>query len=270
MSFLDRVLAQKREELETKKRTRPVADLEREMGTVVPRQFRTALERPGGKLSTQPGARELRAVIAELKARTPTIERFEQSENLEALATTYDENGASAVSIVTDERNFGTSLATVRMARRRTALPILVKDFVFDPYQVLEARSAGADAVLLIARILDWDQLTGLLDLSRQIGMDALVETHNEEEMKMALHARATLVGINNRDLDALDVSLETTRRVARLVPDDVLLVAESGIRSRADIETLAACGADAFLIGGGLLSATDPASKLREFVGIE
>ena len=152
--------------------------------------------------------------------------------------------------------------------RERTGLPVLVKEFIVDPYQVIEARAHGADAVLLIARILEWDQLTSLLDLARQLGMAALVETRNESEVKTALQARAAIVGINNRDLDAMVISLDTTHRLAGLIPADVTLVTESGIRTRADIDALAASGAGAFLIGGALLAAKDPAERLAEFVG--
>jgi len=256
MGFLERVIEEKRREVAEKQSATPIASLEHAARTTQVRDFRGAIE--GGD-----------SIIAELKARTPTIERFEQSDNLDALATIYEDNGAAAISIVTDERNFGTSLDTVRRVRERVSLPILVKEFVFDPYQVFEARAAGADAILLIARMLDWDQLTGLLDMIHQLGMSALVETHNGDEMKTALQARAPIVGINNRDLDTMEITLDTTRTVARIVPDDVVLVAESGIHTRADIDDLTEYGADAFLIGGSLLAATNPAEKLREFTRV-
>jgi indole-3-glycerol phosphate synthase len=206
--------------------------------------------------------------VAELKARTPTIARFAQSLGLEPLAVTYEKCGAVAISIVTDEKRFGTSLETVRRVRARTTLPVLVKEFVIDPYQLLEARAAGADAVLLIVRLLERDALAQMMEIVRRLGMSALVETHTEDDILVALHVGADIIGINNRDLDRMEVSLDTTRSLARSVPEGVLVVSESGIQSRADIEDLAAHGAHAFLVGNALLSSEDPEAKLRELVG--
>jgi len=255
MGFLDTIIAQKRAEVASRMSVRSIAEVERAAAFVPVRDFHAALA-PGD------------AIIAELKARTPGVASFYQSDALRGLARVYAENGAAAVSVVTDERNFGTSLSDVRHVREQVGLPVLVKDFVFDPYQVVEARAHGADAILLIVRLLDWDRLTALLDLTQRLGMGALVETHDEREMKTALEARARIVGVNNRDLDTMTTSLDTTRRLARLVPDGVVLVSESGIESRSDIESLAACGARAFLVGRSLLDAKDPGAKLRELKG--
>ncbi len=255
MGFLETVIEEKRAEVAAKMKKRPIAELEHAAAGQPVRDFRAAIS-GGGR------------VIAELKARTPSVASFAQSDSLHELAGTYAECGAAAISIVTDERNFGTSLEDVSIVRKRVNLPVLVKEFVFDPYQILEARAHGADAILLIARMLDWNALTSLLDLVHQLGMNALVETHNEDEMKTALQARAPIVGINNRDLDTMNISLDTTRRVGRLVPADTILVAESGIKSRSDVEDLAAHGAGAFLVGSSLLAAADPAAKLKELLG--
>jgi indole-3-glycerol phosphate synthase len=205
------------------------------------------------------------AVIAELKARTPTIASFAQSASLASLAETYAAGGAAAISIVTDAARFGTSLADVREVRPNVPLPVIAKDFVIDPYQVVEARAAGADAVLLIARLLGTAELHSFLGLARELGMSALVEAHDEDDLRAASAAGARIIGINNRDLDTMTVSLDTTRRLARLAPAGVVLVAESGIRTRADIDDLLGHGATAFLVGGSLLEAADPAAKLRE-----
>jgi len=255
MGFIDTIIDQKRAELAARMSVRSIATIERAAASTPVRDFHAAVT--GGD-----------RVIAELKARTPSVASFRQSGSLRRLARAYAEGGAAAISIVTDERNFGTSLADVGRVREQVNLPVLVKDFMFDPYQVVEARAHGADAVLLIARLLDWDRLTGLLDLTHRLGMSALVETHDENEMMTALAARARIVGINNRDLDTMKTSLDTTRRLARLVPAGVVLVAESGITSRADVESLAACGAGAFLVGRSLLDADDPGAKLRELRG--
>jgi indole-3-glycerol phosphate synthase len=259
MGFIERVLVEKQEEVAEKKRRRPLESLREALEAIPVRDFRAAVaaDSDGGK-----------SIIAELKARTPSIDGFAWSGRLGELAAVYREGGAAAISVVTDERNFGTSLETVSRVRDRVKTPILVKDFVFDPYQVFEARAHGADAVLLIVRILDWDRLTGLLDLVRQLGMDALVEAHEEAEVNTALQARASIVGVNNRDLDTLGVSVDVTARLARLVPDDVVLVAESGIRSGQDVDRLARAGANAFLVGEALLDADDPGRKLRELRG--
>jgi indole-3-glycerol phosphate synthase len=256
--FLEAIVADKRDEVAEKKLAAPIAELVREAEGRDVRDFRAAISTGGG----------VGGVIAELKARTPTIPRFAQSLRLEELARTYQRCGAVAISVVTDEKRFGTSLDTVRRVRELTMLPVLAKEFVIDPYQLVEARAAGADAVLLIVRLLEMDALVQMLEIVRTLGMSALVETHTAEEIEIALAAGADIIGINNRDLDRMEVSLDTTRQLAKNVPEGVAVVAESGIQSRADIEDLAAHGAHAFLVGNALLSAEDPEGKLRELVG--
>lgn len=256
MAFLDKIMAAKRDEVAAKKTSHPVDVLLRQPVRPV-RNFRAAIS----------GSNR---VIAELKARTPTIDRFPHSSSLDTLAQTYEQNGAAAISIVTDEKNFGTSLETVVRVRGLVGLPVLVKDFVFDPYQVIEARAAGADAILLIARLLGGARLGELLDTVRETGMSALVETHNEEEVEAAIAARANIIGVNNRDLDTMEISLETTERLGRLIPDDVIVVSESGIQRRSDIDSLARSGASVFLVGGSLLASADPGALLRELAGID
>lgn len=258
MGFLDRVITEKHAELAEKKRRRPASALIGDAASTSVRDFHSALT---------VGAD--RRVIAELKAKSPSVDSFLWSDRLDELATIYREGGAAAISVVTDERNFGTSLGVARDVRETTGLPVLVKDFVVDPYQVLEARAHGADAILLIVRLLDWDALTGLLDVVRELGMTALVETHTETEVKTALQARAAVIGVNNRDLDTLDVSADLTPRLSRLFPADVVLVAESGIKTGADVDRLESAGARAFLVGGALLDADDPGAFLRELRGV-
>jgi indole-3-glycerol phosphate synthase len=252
MGFLEQVVADKKREVAAKRAVRSFDALRAHAGRPDVRDFHAAVARPG-------------AVIAELKAKTPTVALFAQSGSLPALSATYAECGAAAISIVTDTVRFGTSLDDVRNVRAGISLPVIAKDFVVDPYQIVEARAAGADAVLLIARLLERDRLRAFLALAHELGMSALVEAHTESEVATALAAGARIVGLNNRDLDTMTVSLDTTRRLARLVPNDVVLVAESGIRSRADLDDLARHGATAFLVGGSLLEADDPGAKLRE-----
>lgn len=254
MGFLETILSEKRAEVACKREALPLSELEEKAAGVAARDFRAAVARGG--------------IIAELKARTPTIEGFVQSDSLDALARTYQQGGAVAISIVVDARHFGTSLDTVTRIRGIVDLPVLAKDFVLDEYQLVEARAAGADAVLLIARMLDAEALPRFLERAHALGISALVETHNEEEVRAAVDAGAEIIGINNRDLDRMETSLDTTRRLARLVPADRIVVAESGIHTRADVEDLAAYGATAFLIGGALLASHDPGALLRELNG--
>lgn len=257
MNFLDQVVAEKLREVAAAKSARPADSLLGFARREQPRDFHAAVARPG-------------AVIAELKARTPTVASFRNTASLRELAGVYERNGAAAISIVTDPARFGTSLADVTAVRERVALPVLAKDFVIDQYQILAARAAGADAVLLIVRLLDLDRLRSLLAFASELGMSALVETHSEPEILAALAAGARIIGINNRDLDTMTVSLDTTRRLAALVPPQVVLVSESGIESRADVESLTASGARAFLVGGSLLAARDPGAALRALTGVE
>lgn len=252
--FLERVVAEKRAFVAQRAQEMPFDALVERVTSHATRDFHGAIARRG-------------SVIAELKARTPTVASFAHSGGLIALAQTYARNGAAAISIVTDPARFGTSLEDVARVRAVVSLPVIAKDFIVDGYQVLEARAAGADAILLIARLLRPPELRSLLDLAHDLGMHALVETHDEDDVRAALAVGAHTLGVNNRDLDTMIVSLDTTRRLARLVPGDVVLVAESGIRTRADIDDLAAHGARAFLVGGSLLDAPDPGAKLRELV---
>ena len=251
MKFLDQVAADKQREVAAARLVTPLASLMPLTRRHPVRDFRAAVSRPG-------------AVIAELKARTPTVESFRNSTSLHRQAAIYAENGAAAISIVTDPARFGTSLADVTSVRQTVPLPVIAKDFVIDNYQIVAARAAGADAVLLIVRLLDLERLKRFLATTAELGMAALVETHSEDEILAAIAAGAQIIGINNRDLDTMTVSLDTTRRLAGLVPDDAILISESGIQSRTDIDDLSACGATAFLVGGSLLAAGDPAAALR------
>jgi len=254
MNFLDNIVTEKRREVTSKRVLVSLpALIERAKLPSSPRDFLGAISGGG--------------IIAELKARTPTIDSFTHSTSLPELAATYQQNGAAAISIVADPARFGTSLADVARVRESVVLPVIAKDFVVDVYQIMEARAAGADAVLLIVRLLEIDALRELYAVANELGMSVLVETHSEEEILAALAIGARIIGINNRDLDRMTVSLETTRRLAHLVPDDVVLVSESGIRSEQDVAALAELGARAFLVGGSLLDANDPGALLRAMV---
>lgn len=253
--FLDQVVKEKEIELAVKRARRPLDEIERDTTAFPARDFQEALA-GGGK------------VIAEIKKRSPSVPAFPHGADPGRLAAIYRANGAAAISIVTDEPNFGTALTDVPSVRAAGQLPVVVKDFVIDPYQVIEAWAAGADAILLIARILTADSLSVLLNLVHQLGINALVECHNEADIHAAAAAGVRILGINNRDLSTLTTSLDTTRRLLPLIPEQVLCVSESGIGSRAEIEELGSLGAHAFLIGGSLLSADDPGALLRTLSG--
>lgn len=255
MNFLDRVLKEKEREIAHKKSAVPVGDLKRLVSKTPPRDFTGALS--GGS-----------RIIAEVKKRSPRVLSFRQTGAVDTLAPIYEESGAAAISVVTDAANFGTSLSDVRRIRSQVQLPVLVKDFILDPYQVFEARAAGADAVLLISRIVTVDTLAALLELTHSLGMHSLVEVHSADDVEKALLAGAPVVGINNRDLDSLEVSLGTTRNLIRVIPQEAVIVSESGISRREHIEELSALGVDAFLIGGALLQSSDPGALLRTLAG--
>ncbi|HEY9282178.1 MAG TPA: indole-3-glycerol phosphate synthase TrpC, partial [Pyrinomonadaceae bacterium] len=181
----------------------------------------------------------------------------------------YAEGGAAGVSVLTEEDGFRGSLEDLRAARGAVALPLLRKDFIFDEYQIYEAAEAGADAVLLIVAALDDAQLLRLRRLAEDgLRMDALVEVHTADELRRALGCGATLVGVNNRDLHTFKVSLEVSADLARLAPANVLLVSESGLKTRDDLLRLAALGYRGFLVGESLMRAGDPADALRRLTG--
>jgi len=255
MSFLDKVMKQKRRQLAGRMTSLPLSRLRANLDGMPIRSLRRAVE--GGE-----------RIIAEVKKRSPRVELFHQADLTEQLAPVYERNGACAISVVTDQINFGMSLFDAKQIRDQVSLPVLVKDFIFDPYQIYEARAFGADAVLLIAKMLGREALVELITLTRELGMCPLVEVHSADELDLAQRAGAVIIGINNRDLDSLEVSLETTRRLIGEVQEGTIVISESGISQREEIEELSALGVDAFLIGGALLESDDPGALLRELVG--
>jgi indole-3-glycerol phosphate synthase len=223
-----------------------------------PRDFRRALK-TGKNI----------AVIAELKKSSPSAGLLRDDFDPVMLARSYAAHRAAALSILTDEKFFGGNLENLQKARSACVLPILRKDFILHPYQIWEARAHGADAILLIVAMLDRSQLFELLFVAAEIGMQALVEVHNEAELDRALLVGANLIGINNRDLRTFEVTLETTERLSKLIPSSCVRVAESGIKSRRDVARMAACGVDAILVGGHLMQQIDPGEALTELTGV-
>lgn len=252
-SVLDRILARTRERVGAEAVRRPLADVRAAAAAAgAPRPFAGAVARAGRW-----------NVIAEHKRRSPSRGAIREDLTPAAVAGGYEAAGAAALSVLTEPDFFGGEIAHLAEARAATALPVLRKDFVVDAWQVWEARAASADAVLLIAAALDDASLASLLASAREARVDALVEVHDRAELDRALEAGAALVGVNNRDLRTLEVRLETSLRLAEAIPDDVVAVAESGIRTGEDLRRLRDAGFDAFLIGEGLMSAPQPGAAL-------
>ena len=254
--ILDDIIANKREELVAAKRQRPLADLKgasRDAGAT--RGFGAALRQPG------------LSVIAEVKRKSPAKGILNQTVDPAEQAALYAQAGPRAVSVLTDQRFFGGTNQDVEAVRRRIELPILRKDFTIDEYHVYEARAIGADAILLIVRALEQAQLTDFQALAHELGLDVLVEVHNEAELDRAVQASARIVGINNRDLATMTVDVATTTRLRPLAPKGVTLVSESGISSPEDVRTVTSAGVDAILVGEALMSAGDPSATLRAFI---
>jgi indole-3-glycerol phosphate synthase len=267
MNILDEIFAHKRVEVAERQRQRPLSQVRREVEAAAPAQdFVAALRNHGG---TTP------ALIAEVKHASPSrgvlVENFDPLR----LARIYQENGAAAISVLTDERYFQGCLEHLSaiaqlMSGLTPRLPLLRKDFTCDPYQVYEARAAGADAMLLIAAYLSPPDLRDLHALIRELGMTALVEVHSRAELESVLAIAPQLVGINNRDLRDFTVRLETTLQLRSVVPAEVCLVAESGIHTPADVARLAEARVDAILVGEALVKAKDIPASVRSLAGKE
>jgi indole-3-glycerol phosphate synthase len=209
---------------------------------------------------------ERRAIIAEFKRRSPSKGAIRGDADAASIARQYESGGAAAISVLTEEDYFSGSLADLRVVRETSKLPILRKDFIFDEFQVYESANAGADALLLIVAALDDETLLRLRQLTEDdLGMDALVEVHTHDEMKRAIDCGATLIGVNNRDLATFEVSLQTSIELAAIAPRDAILISESGIETRNDIERLRAAGYRGFLIGETLMRADDPVGALGQ-----
>lgn len=219
------------------------------------REFRAAL------LARSP------AIIAEIKKASPSKGTLREDFDPAALAREYEQGGAAAISVLTDEPFFQGSLAHLSLARDAVSLPALRKDFTLDEYHVVEAAANGADAILLIAAILDRREIRTLRALALQYGMAAVVEAHSEQEVKTALAAGADIIGVNNRDLRTFQVSLETSLRLAADIPDGVVKISESGIQTPDDIRRLADAGFSGFLVGESLLTSASPAAALRRLI---
>ena len=257
--ILDQIVADNLRELEARKRGFPLEELRRAvLAQPPPLDFASALR--GDCLQ----------LIAEVKKASPSSGVIRPDFNPVEIAQTYASNGASAISVVTEARYFQGSLnylRDIRNALENKRLPLLRKDFIHDPYQVYESQAYGADSLLLIVAILRPEKLEELLQLSQQLGMSCLVEVHNKAELKIALNSSAQVIGINNRDLNTFTVDLTITERLRPLIPQDRIVVSESGIKNRGDVKKLRQWGVDAVLIGESLLSAPNIAAKMKELL---
>jgi indole-3-glycerol phosphate synthase len=252
-TILDQIVEARRGSIAHRKRSLPEAALKFAVEKAQPpRDFPGALSRDAFN------------VIAELKKASPSRGVLRENYAPGALAAGLQSAGAAALSVLTEEDFFSGSLGDLKEAKKATQIPILRKDFIIDPWQVLEARAAGADAFLLIAAILDDATLRELLDLGRSLKMEPLVEVHSREETARAVAVEARIIGVNNRDLRDLSVRIETSLELIEAIPDDCIAVSESGLRTHEDLARLRLAGFDAFLVGEHLMQDADPAMPLR------
>ncbi len=260
--ILDDIIKGKEEELKKSKLYFPVARLKEKIKEAYPpRDFRKAIS----------ASREIDdiRIIAEVKRASPSKGLLRTPFFPMEIAKEYQLNGASAISVITEEKYFLGKLDFLVPIRLHLKLPVLRKDFIFDPYQVYESRAANADAILLIVSILGKEKLKDMLALSAELGMAALVEVHDEKELETAVEAGADIIGINNRDLKTFEVDIATTLRLAPMAPEDAILVSESGISSLDDVIALRKAGVDAMLVGETLLTDKNPGRKLKELRGL-
>lgn len=256
---LDELVDATRDALARRQRERPLSELAAEVETGREgRPFAEALARPGTSL------------IAEHKRRSPSAGSIREGAGCAEIVSAYERGGAAAISVLTEEAHFGGSLADLREARAATELPLLRKDFTIDPYQLYEAKLAGADAVLLVVGSLDDSRLASLYAQARELDLDAIVEIHDDEELERALELDCDVIGINNRNLEDFSVDIQRTFDLLADVPAGKVVVSESGIHHRGQIEELEQVGVDAVLVGEVLMRAADPEAAVRDLTRSE
>jgi len=252
--ILDEIVEYKRAFVKECKKRLPLRELEDCISSLgKPRGFTQALRGKGC------------ALIAEIKTASPSKGIIRDDVSVVEIARLYEENGASCISVLTDERYFGGSLERLSLVRNISAIPLLRKDFIIDVYQIFEARYASADAVLLIAAILDNDELGEFIERASLLGMESLVEVHDEEEMRRIRALNTPLIGINNRNLRTFETDLSVTARLASQAPHGAILVSESGIHNAGDVRTVHRMGAHAVLVGDAIMRERDISIKVRE-----
>jgi len=256
---LKEIILKKKERILLSTQTLPEEELKAKMQGLAPvRPFIEAISKP----------RQI-SLIAEIKKASPSQGVIRQEFNVQEIAKIYDEVGVQAISVLTEEDYFAGSLSYINEVKALAQAPVLRKDFIIDPYQVYESRLAGADAILLIADLLTQDELTQLMAIAAELGLDYLVEVHTEKELKKVLKLKGVnLIGINNRDLHTLEVDFKTTEKLFPLVPKDKIVVVESGIKSYQDVLFLKILGVSACLIGQTFMEAPDIRRKVEEIMG--
>ncbi len=260
-SILDEIIAHKAEEVAAAKQRIPFADLEAQLGDADPvRGFESALQ--------QRVARQQPAVVAEIKKASPSKGLIRDDFDPVTHARDYASHGATCLSILTDQHYFQGSNLYMAQARSACSLPVIRKDFMIDPYQITESRVLGADCILLIVAALQHSQLIELAAYANEISLDILVEVHNREELELALELNTKLVGINNRNLHDFNTSLQTTLDLARHIPEDRIVITESGINSSDDVKLMLDNGIFGFLIGESLMRDPEPGQKLKQLFG--
>jgi indole-3-glycerol phosphate synthase len=260
MTILDEIVASKQREVLEARRRMPIEELEAQAVEAPPvRDFRAMLARRGRI-----------QLIAEVKKASPSAHVIRRDFDPVAIARCYQDHGAACISVLTDTPYFKGHLSHLARVRASVVVPLLRKDFLIDDYQVIEARLAGADAILLIAEILDDPTMRSLLQRASEVGMAALVEMHDPVNLDRVLAAGANCVGINNRDLRSFATDIEHTLRLRDRIPDEVVLVSESGIRTRQDVERLEAAGVSAILVGESLMRAPDIGQAVEQLLGLQ
>lgn len=255
MNLLERIVSYKREEVEKRKSIMSAETLKRRKFLAV-RDFKSVLEKEG------------LSIIAEIKRMSPSAGIIREDFNPTQIARTYEENGASAISVLTDRKFFGGSNDYVFAVKKEVTLPILRKEFIIDEYQIYESCHIGADAILLIARILTPVELDRFISIAKELGLACLVEIHTRDELGRVLSTITDIIGINNRDLDTFQTDIKTSLELKKLIPDRYITVSESGIKTREDVLKLEEAGFDAVLVGETLMRTKKSEDKLRELFG--
>ena len=258
--ILDKIVAHKKLEIDAQKKKTPLDEIKRNLGDAGPvRGFRQAISVPG-RIN----------LIAEIKKASPSRGIIRSDFDPEVIASIYESNGAAAISVLTDKEFFQGRLSFLADVRSVThSVPLLRKDFIIDEYQIYQSRSAGADAILLIAATLDLSTLDRFLNIAHEIDLDCLVEVHSEDELDMVLRTNAPVIGINNRDLRTFNTNIRTTAKLSKRVPEERVIISESGIFSKEDVEFLSKCGVNAMLVGESLMKSNDIGLKVRQLTSL-
>ncbi len=259
MGMLEEILKNKREELKVRKGSLAFRELKNMvMDAEATRGFRDAIKRDKGPLR----------LIAEVKKASPSGGLLRKDFDLSEILSVYEKKAVDAISVLTDKRFFGGSIDYLKSAQRQTTRPLLRKDFIIDEYQVYESRVYGADAILLIVSALERSHLIDLMGQAEELSLDCLVEVHDLKELDTALYCGSQIIGINNRNLKTLEVNIETTYKLIKDIPDDRVIVSESGIEKREDVEGIESTKVDAILIGTSIMKADDVGEKIDELMG--